>query len=52
MTREQLELLLAGSSKNPHGILGMHIIDNEAAIRVFNPNSKSIQVKDINNGIS
>lgn len=47
ITVTQIEELIEGHSKNPHAILGMHSTGNEMIIRAFNPNSKSIIIKDI-----
>ncbi len=42
-----LEELISGCSKNPHALLGQHLIDNEMVVRVFNPHSRSITVRDL-----
>lgn len=43
----QIEELFEGCSKNPHDVLGMHIQENIIVVRVINPNSKRIVIKDI-----
>jgi len=43
----RFESLIKGSEKNPHAVLGMHAENGRVIVRVFNPHSKSIVVKDI-----
>lgn len=45
--KSQIEKLINGYHKNPHSILGMHLNDEKIIIRVFNPSSKSVAVKEI-----
>lgn len=47
MDRSQIEELINGKHKNPHSILGMHLEQEKLMVRVFNPTSKSIVVRDI-----
>jgi len=43
----RFEALLRGTEKNPHAVLGMHDENGRIVVRVFNPHSRSIAVKDI-----
>ncbi len=47
MQLAHIEELISGCSKNPHALLGQHLIDNEMVVRAFNPHSKSITVRDL-----
>ena len=48
----QMNLTIQGYNKNPHEILGMHIVDGTTIVRVFNPHSQKVSVKDIHSGQS
>ena len=39
--------LVEGRSKDPHRILGLHMDDDGAVIRAFNPSSRIIDIKNI-----
>jgi len=47
LNQATIDELMEGRSKNPHAILGMHMVDGHVVVRVFNPRSKSVVVKDI-----
>ena len=42
--------LAEGRSKDPHRILGLHMDDDGAVIRAFNPSSRAIDIKNIFTG--
>ena len=42
--------LVEGRSKDPHRILGLHMDDDGAVIRAFNPSSRIIDIKNIFTG--
>jgi len=45
-----IDLTIRGLNKDPHGVLGMHIADGRVVVRVFNPHSRSVVVKDLHSG--
>lgn len=47
-----VEAVISGFHKNPHEVLGMHIIDGNAVICVYMPNAASIEVVSETDGIS
>ncbi len=47
LNRFLVDELMNGLSKDPHALLGMHSDDDSLVIRVYNPHSKSITVRDV-----
>lgn len=45
-----IDLTIRGMNKDPHSVLGMHIVDDRVIVRVFNPHSRSVVVKNLHNG--
>ncbi len=46
----EIKNLLNGTNKDPHSILGIHIEEDKVKIRVYNPNSKSVNARDLTTG--
>src|SRR5690606_3178548 len=42
-----IDLTIQGLNKDPHAVLGMHSSDRGVIVRVFNPHSRSVVVKDL-----
>ena len=49
-TAKLIELTIQGLNKNPHGILGMHPLDGAVVVRVFNPHSQTVTIRDVHSG--
>jgi len=49
-TANLIELTIQGLNKNPHGILGMHPLDGAVVVRVFNPHSQTVTIRDVHSG--
>jgi 1,4-alpha-glucan branching enzyme len=47
MTAVQMEQIIQGISRNPHDVLGMHAQEGALAVRVYNPQSRSVRIKDL-----
>ena len=45
-----IDLTIRGLNKDPHTVLGMHAEDDRVIVRVFNPHSRSVVVKNLHNG--
>ena len=49
-TASLIELTIQGLNKNPHAVLGMHSLDGAVIVRVFNPHSQKVTVRDVHSG--
>ncbi|HOL84562.1 MAG TPA: 1,4-alpha-glucan branching protein GlgB [Thermoclostridium caenicola] len=49
-TASLIELTIQGLNKNPHAVLGMHSLDGAVVVRVFNPHSQKVTVRDVHSG--
>jgi 1,4-alpha-glucan branching enzyme len=44
---ETINTLAAGTHKNPHSVIGMHLIHNHIIVRAWQPHAKSVELYDV-----
>jgi len=44
LTREEIEGVVAVSHRDPHTVLGIHLVDGAVVVRAFRPDAKSVRV--------